>query len=116
MLEHRAAQNGLAGEPMATAAGGASNAAADRIEQLGMLIEPCRSVLQFGGDGMDNLGRLKYAGLNGAGVTHRDSGVSVVVVGFLQAMIAETPFSCPSTKFNSCALNNLRINGQELVS
>ena len=32
-------------------------------EQFGVLIDPCRSALQFGGDRMDNLGRLKYAGL-----------------------------------------------------
>ena len=46
----------------------------------------------FGGDGMDNLGRLKYAGLDGAGVAHRDLQCFGYCCGFLQAMIAETPF------------------------
>ena len=115
MLEHRTAQDGLASQAMATAAGGASNAAADHIEQFGVLIEPFRRAFQFGGDGMDNLGRLKYAGLDGAGVAHRDLRCFGYCCGFLQAMIAETPFFCPPVRINSSPFNNLRVYGQELA-
>ena len=71
MHEHRTAQNGLAGQPRAPPGRAARHAGPDHVEQFWVSIEPCRSAFQFAGDRMDNF-RRRYAGLNGASVTHRD--------------------------------------------
>ena len=72
MDEHRTAQDGLAGQPAATAEGRTGHAGADQREQFGMFIEPFGSAFQLRAARMDNFVRLEYAGLSGAVDAHRD--------------------------------------------
>ena len=72
MREHCTAQDGLAGQPPATAGQRAGHAGADHTEQLGVFIGQFGSAFQSLGDRMDSSTWVEYAGLSGAIETHRD--------------------------------------------